>query len=281
MMRSVCEVFRERGWSIEVCGTEQPDDAAKLAHQGMTAAVDVVAIYGGDGTVHQVAGAVGNRVPIGLIPGGTGNLLAGNLRLPRSPKKAAEVIVNGAPRRFDLGKLTVGDAVKFFTVACGAGFDAELMAGTTGEAKRRWGMGAYVAKAYEVVGRHQPVRFRVIVDDMEFDAEAASVMVANCGEIIPPFLRLRDGIVPDDGLLDVVVLNATGFVETAGVLWQLVRGAPDNGRVRHVQGRSVRVECDEPRPVELDGEAAGMTPFAAEIVPDGLRIVLPRAAGRS
>jgi len=276
LVQSICGVFKRAGWSVEAPGTEHPDRSAEIADQGVSAGVDVIAVYGGDGTVNAVAGKVGSQVPIGLIPGGTGNLLAGNLRLPRNPTQAARVIVKGAPRSIDLGRLAGSGGVRHFTVACGAGFDAELMAATTGEAKRRWGMGAYVATAWGVMAANEAVKYRIVVDGANFEVEAASVIVANCGEIIPPFLRLRPGILPDDGLLDVVVLNATGMIESAAVLWQLATGqTADNGRVKHIRGSQVSVESDMPRPVELDGEPAGMTPFTAQVIKGGIRVILP------
>ena len=277
VVRSICNVFQSAGWVVEVPGTEHPGRAEEIASESVSKGVDVIAVYGGDGTVHAVAGAVGNEVPIGLIPGGTGNLLAGNLRVPRNPARAAKTIVEGVPHPIDLGRLVGSEGVRYFTVACGAGFDAELMAGTSGPAKRRWGMGAYVATAWEVLGRHETVSYTVSVDGTSFAVEAASVMVANCAEIIPPFLRLRPGITPDDGLLDVVVLNATGVLESAVVLWQLATGqSAKDGRVKHIRGRQVTVESDHPRPVELDGESAGNTPFTAEVIEGGINVIVPK-----
>jgi diacylglycerol kinase family enzyme len=123
---------------------------------------------------------------------------------------------------------------------------------------------------------NEGVKYRIAVDGAKFEVDAASVIVANCGEIIPPFLRLRPGILPDDGLLDVVVLNATGMIESAVVLWQLATGQTgDNGRVKHIRGQRVSVESDMPRPVELDGEPAGMTPFTAEVIKGGISVILP------
>lgn len=277
ILKAVCQVFERAGWSVDAPGTLHPDHAAELAAQAVAAAVDVIAVYGGDGTVNAVAGAVGNAIPIGLIPGGTGNLLAGNLRLPRNPRRAAKVIVSGKPVSIDLGRLSGGDHVRYFTVTCGAGFDAEWMAATSRQAKKRWGMGAYVAQAWDMLGQLETVAYRVTVDGAQFEVDAVSVLVANCGEIVPPLLRLRPGIAPDDGLLDVVVLNANGVLESAVVLWQLAIGQSDgSGRVQHIRGSRVTVESDVPRPVELDGEAAGTTPFTVQVVPAGMRVVVPR-----
>ena len=108
--------------------------------------VDVVAVFGGDGTTMQAAAAlVGTDVALGVIPGGTGNLLAGNLRIPASPARAARALVTARPRPFDLGRMERPGGAQYFAVACGAGYDARVMAGTLSEHKRRWGMAAYVA----------------------------------------------------------------------------------------------------------------------------------------
>lgn len=273
---SICEVFSRAGWTIEAPGTRDPNHAVEIARQGITAGVDVIAIYGGDGTVHTVAGLVGDAVPLGLIPGGTGNLLAGNLRLPRNPTKAAEVIVRGSPRHLDLGCMTCNGSHRYFTVACGAGFDAELMAGTSGTSKRRWGMGAYIATAWQLLSKHRSGHFTVTVDGKVHELEAASVLVANCGEFIPPFLRLREGISPYDGVLDVVVLNANGFFQSAGIVLRMLLGLRSEGRrIHHLPGRQVKVETVEPRCVQLDGEPAGTTPFTAGVTPSGISIILP------
>ncbi len=273
---SICEVFSNAGWVIEAPGTRDPNHAVEIARQGVTAGVDVIAIYGGDGTIHAVAGMVGDKVPLGLIPGGTGNLLAGNLRLPRNPTKAARVIVRGSPRSLDLGRMMCNGSRMFFTVACGAGFDAELMAGTSGPSKRRWGMGAYVATAWQVLSKHRSGHFRVTVDDEVHELEAASVLVANCGEFIPPFLRLRAGISPYDGVLDVVALNANGLFQSAAVVLHMLLGMGSDGRrIHHIPGHTVKVETQEPRYVQLDGEPAGTTPFTADVTPSGIRVMLP------
>jgi diacylglycerol kinase (ATP) len=273
---SICTVFKSAGWTVEAPGTRHAADAADIASQGVTAGVDVIAVYGGDGTINSVAARVGGRVPLGLIPGGTGNLLAGNLRLPRSPARAAKVIVNGRPRNIDLGRLSGNVGESPFTVACGAGFDAKLMADTSGPSKRRWKMGAYVATAWQILRRHHAVPYQITVDGDQHELEAASVLVANCGEIIPPYLRLREGISPYDGVLDVVVLNADGLWESVAVLWQLLtrRGGNDR-RIRHIPGRKVLVESEESQPVQLDGESAGTTPFTAEVTPGGISVILP------
>jgi diacylglycerol kinase family enzyme len=133
-------VLRAAGWSAEVLATGGPGDARTLAEYGMKQGVDVIAVFGGDGTTMQAAAAlVGTDIGLGIIPGGTGNLLAGNLRIPASPERAARALVSGRPRPFDLGRMERPAGPQYFAVACGAGYDARVMAGTLSEHKRRCG----------------------------------------------------------------------------------------------------------------------------------------------
>lgn len=273
----VVRVFDRAGWTIDAEGTSREGHAEHLARAGVADGTDLIAVYGGDGTTMQaMRGMVGSEVPIAIIPGGTGNLLAGNLRLPRSPKAAAEVAVTGRPRPIDLGLLPRGDGDRYFGVACGAGFDAVMMAGTSGEAKRRWRMGAYAAKGVAAIADLQAVPYRLTVDGVTTEMDAVMVLVANCGEIVPPFIRLKSGIALDDGVLDVAVANAATLLEGIDVFWRMISGRGDaEHRLRFFRGAEIRVETPTPQPVELDGEPDGTTPFTARVVPHAINVIVP------
>ena len=279
VIRDVCATLERRGIRVEVAGTTRPGDASELARKGVADGVDIIAVYGGDGTtMTAVRGMAGTPVVLGLIPGGTGNILAGNLRIPRSPTKAAELLATGTPRAIDLGRVERADGVHYFACNCGAGFDAELMAATSEQDKRRWGIGAYVAAAWQRVSAVTSVPHKIVVDGQALETRAATVLVANCGELIPPLVRLKADIAPDDGLLDVVVLSADGMVESVGVFWKLLSGTQDGDkRISYARGRRVSIETSPERPVQLDGEPAGMTPLVAEVVPGAIRVLVPPA----
>ncbi|HEU4699600.1 MAG TPA: diacylglycerol kinase family protein [Gemmatimonadales bacterium] len=277
---AVLDTLRSAGWQAEVLATGGPGDARRLAEAGVRDGVDVVAVFGGDGTTMQAAAAlVGTDVALGLIPGGTGNLLAGNLRVPTNPARAAAALVRGRQRPFDLGHMQRADGEHYFAVACGCGYDARVMTETASEAKRRWGIGAYMATVWRLMPELRSVRHLITVDGVEYEANAAMLLVANCGEIIPPFVRLRPEVAPDDGILDVVVLRANNAAESARAIWQAVRNRapaiPEEALVGYARGREIRVESFPPQPVQLDGEGGGATPFTARIVPGAVRIVVP------
>jgi YegS/Rv2252/BmrU family lipid kinase len=246
--------------------------------------VDVVAVFGGDGTTMQAAAAlVGTDVPLGVIPGGTGNLLAGNLRIPPSPVRAARALLNARPRPIDLGRMERPGGFQYFAVACGAGYDARVMAATLSQHKRRWGMAAYAATTLRLIASIESTLHVITIDGLRYEVHAAMVLVANCGEVIPRVVRLAPGITPTDGLLDVVVMRADNLWQSLHAVWALLRTGPatlgEATPVGHARGREIRVESEQVQPVQLDGEPGGETPFTASVVPGAIRIMVPAGGG--
>jgi diacylglycerol kinase (ATP) len=282
-VNTVSRTLRDGGWEVEVLATGGPGDARQLAEYGVREGVDVVTVFGGDGTTMQAAAAlVGTDVSLGVIPGGTGNLLAGNLRIPASPARAARALLAAKPRPFDLGRMERPSMAQYFAVACGAGFDAQVMAATISEQKQRWGMAAYVATSLRLITDIRSMLHVITIDGVEYEANAAMVLVANCGEVIPPLVKLGHGIAPDDGLLDVIVVRADNFSQSLRAVWDLLRVGPGTlaagTYVGHARGKEVRVESERVQPVQLDGEPGGQTPFTATVVPGAIKIMVPPAA---
>lgn len=143
-------------------------------------------------------------------------------------------------------------------------------------------MAAYVATTLRLIAEIRTATHVITVDGVEYEANAAMVLIANCGEVIPPFVKLGPGITPDDGLLDVVVLRANSFSQSVRAVWDLLRLTPGavgvGAYVGHARGREIRVETEPVQPVQLDGEAGGETPFTATVVPGAIRIMVPLGA---
>jgi len=277
-IRAVVDTLRRGGWSVELRATGGPGDARRFAAEAVEDRLDVVGVFGGDGTTMQAAAAlVGSGAALGVIPGGTGNLLAGNLRIPAHPVRAAQAMLRSRAMSLDLGRMQRADGPHYFAVACGAGYDARVMAETTTSEKHRWRFAAYIATTLRLLPELRSSRHLITVDGAEYEANAALVLVANCGEIIPPLVRLRRGIAPDDGLLDVVVIRADGPVDTIRAVWELLRGGREDrpGHVGYARGRVITVDAEEVQPVELDGEPHGVTPFTVEVIPEAIRVLTP------
>lgn len=268
-----------RGFRVAVETTDATGHGERLARAAAESGVGVLIAHGGDGTVMDVAAAlVGTSLPLGLLPGGTGNVLAGNLGISRSFTAAADTIAAGVTRTIDVGRLTTAAGTRYFVVNCAAGFAADLMAGTEQHHKRRFGVAAYVVRAAFMAARLVPAATRIEVDGVAHDGRAVTVIVANCGHIVPGLLRLAGRIAPDDGLLDVVVLDAASYAGALRLVWRLFQRRPDaDSGITLYRGRTVHVSCEPSLPVEADGEALGTTPMTVELIPRALTVLVPKA----
>ena len=268
------------GWAVEIARTERPGDGERLARAAIADGVDVLIAHGGDGTAMDVAAAVvGTGRLLGLLPAGTGNLLAGNLRIRRSWRAATDVILAASPRAIDVGRLTTAAGSRCFAVACGTGFDAELMRSTTPHHKRIFGMFAYIATAVGLATDIRRARVRIEADGVTHETQAAIVLVANCGELIPGLLPIHGAVRPDDGVLDIAIFDAATFSGALRLVWRLFQRQPhaDPG-IRFLRASRVAIATDPALPVQADGEAAGTTPLTVELLPGALQVLAPRRA---
>ena len=242
--------FDELGRPVEWRRTTEDDPGAGQAADAVASGATTVVACGGDGTVRAcLAPLAGTDTVLGIVPLGTGNLLAANLELP-SGLDAVELAVRGRVRRIDVAEVN-GES---FAVMAGSGLDALMIRDANATTKRRFGSLAYVASAV----RNLPVRLvptTVEVDGTTvFDGRTAMVLVGNCGTVTGGIEVFPDAR-PDDGILDVAVLFARSPIEWASVLWRLVRGLPQRlDLVARYRGRTVAVRTAIPRPYELDGE---------------------------
>jgi YegS/Rv2252/BmrU family lipid kinase len=245
---AMAEVEAQVEWletSAESPGTQQAADAA-------TRGVATVIACGGDGTVRAVLeGLAGTDTALGVVPLGTGNLLAGNLGLA-SALDAVGDAVDGPVRRLDLGVVN-GER---FAVMCGVGLDAAMIDGANPALKRRVGTLAYVLAALRQARRLRSDLFRVTIEteDASWTGRTALVLVGNCGTVSGG-LEVFPDAAPDDGVLDVAVVTADsvrGWLSVASRMIRSRRQRPD--LVRRWRSSTVRVRLTRPRPYELDGE---------------------------
>ena len=267
------------GWTVETAVVDRKRAMRKRAAQGVKADLDVVVGVGGDGAVLQVIQALaGKAVALGIIPMGTGNLLAGNLGIPHPPDQAADVLLGGTRRTIDLGRLAIGGRHVLFTVACGVGFDAEVMKATARSRKLRWGKLAYVASAIGKRRRVRNVVHRITIDGVTSTMKATQVFTANFGGVglaVAPRLEVQ----PDDGYLDVIVMRASGPMSGLLAGWEALRqedlGESSHGHAFRARGRKVRIETSPSRLVEVDGSVIGTTPITVSVRPAALTVLVP------
>jgi diacylglycerol kinase family enzyme len=271
----------ELGWARPVwLETTVDDPGAGQATVGVRAGAHAVVAYGGDGTVRAVASALtGTGVPLGLLPAGTGNLLARNLGVPHTDLDAAlSVALNGLERKIDVGRAQIDvsgedrpSREETFLVMAGLGFDAEVMATVGHRLKERVGWWAYVvAGTRRLRGRRAKVVLR-LDDDEPVRRRLRSVIVGNCGELTGGVRLLPEARI-DDGRLDVVVVAPRGVVGWVAVIGAvLTRSRWGHPVVEHFTCRRVELRAEKPLHVQLDGDPAGMARvLRAEVQPAAL-----------
>jgi diacylglycerol kinase (ATP) len=258
--------------------TSAEDPGRTMTRQAVAEQVDLVIGAGGDGTIRSVAdGLAHTGIPLGLVPAGTGNLLARNLDLPLEEVDAIDVALDGQQRPIDLVRITVDDrAPEHFAVMAGIGVDAMIMDETNEVLKDEVGSAAYFVAAGKALGR-LPVRMTVQLDSNRPVRRHAMVcVIGNVGRL-QGNLTLIPGASPDDGLLDLYVASPRQLRHWVKLAFRLItRRAKKDDQVDQRKGKSVRIVIDGKDHYQLDGDVVGeSTTLDAEIQPGALTICVP------
>lgn len=311
LLRSiVADQERRLGWGrSRWYQTDAEDSGRRAAEAAVSGDPDVVIVVGGDGTARAVVEVVyAERIPIALVPTGTGNLLARNLGIPlKDPEACVAAAFFGSSRAIDVGVAEIERAdghrsEHLFLVMAGIGLDAEMAERTSALAKRRLGWLAYVIPIARSVIVNRLFRLDYRVDRGRVRSTLAhTVIVGNCGTLTGNLLLMPDAVV-DDGMLDVVMMRPKGRFGWARIGTRLTaqglsrrspvsrrifgfrprtRGrAPDLPALVYAQGRTFEARFDVPQRIELDGDDFGEAVRARVTThPGGLQILIPGSGG--
>ncbi|WES64561.1 diacylglycerol kinase family protein [Microbacter sp. GSS18] len=254
--------------------TTVDDPGRGPARDALDAGARLVIVAGGDGTVRAVAEVLaGTDVPLGIVPQGTGNLLARNLEVPIGDVDAAITrALEPAERRIDLGWIDIdGDDEdeRVFAVMVGFGLDAQMLVETDEDLKDKAGWLAYVEALGRAVSASEVVAFDLALDGGEPErVEGHTLMIGNCGTIQGGVALLPAAAI-DDGQLDLLLISAdsaAGWLDTVrSFVWDNgVRrffakddDTLDSDTAQHRCATRMRVELPTPVPFEIDGEEIG------------------------
>ncbi|WP_081416901.1 diacylglycerol kinase family protein [Arthrobacter castelli] len=254
------------GWPEPVfLETTVDDPGAAMTAEALKMGADVVLACGGDGTVRVVAeGLTGTDVNLGLVPLGTGNLLARNLEMNISDLDGSiAAALFGDERTIDTGLIELenadtGEVTKHtFLVMAGIGFDAKMISGTRDDLKKNMGWLAYGESGVRhLPGRRTKVGI-ALDDEPEQNRRVRSVLFGNCG-LLPGGIDFIPSAVIDDGIMDVVVMSprsALGWLAMAGkVLFKPRRPSPS---ITFYRAKEITLHCTEPMETQLDGDPSG------------------------
>ncbi|MBS3182333.1 diacylglycerol/lipid kinase family protein [Leucobacter manosquensis] len=293
----------DAGWNEPVWLETTADDAGQgMVEEARRADVDLVIAAGGDGTVRAVAeGLRGSAIPLALLPSGTGNLLARNLKLTLNDMPGSVTSAfTGRDRPIDLGVIDIErpDASRdqhVFVVMAGMGIDAKMIKNTDGDLKAKAGWLAYLGAIVKSLRDPNELHFRFRLDDGRTKrAVAHTVIIGNCGSLPANILLLPDAVV-DDGQFDILLIRPGGLLGWirvwAKVAWvngvirrtrsgrALTGKQKDDGDLSYRTGKRFVARLSRPEEIELDGDGFGKAAaFNAWIEPGALQIRVPADA---
>jgi diacylglycerol kinase (ATP) len=271
--REVAGRLHEAGHAVRQLIGRDVSESQDMAREAVAQGTDALVVVGGDGMVHLGLQAVGGtEVPFGVVPAGSGNDFARAIGVPlRDIAAAASIVVTGAERRVDLGRM--GD--QWFAGVVAAGFDARV----NDRANRmRWPRGRmrYNAAMLVELGVFQPVPY---VLDLDGDAWETSAMLVTIGNI-PSYgggMRVTPGAILDDGLLDIMIVKPLSKARFLTVFPRVYTGSHVDLPFVEIR-RAKQIRIDAPGiTAYADGERLGPLPQTFEAVPAALRVLVPAA----
>jgi len=272
--------LKSRGWDRALwLETTSEDPGRAMTEHAVRENVDLVLGAGGDGTIRRIcSGLAHTGIPFGLIPAGTGNLLARNIGIPLDEVAALDVAFDGVDKAVDLVSLQVDDQPPdHFAVMAGIGMDAVIMEGADPKMKKAVGSAAYFVSAAQNAN-HPAMHATIAVDDQPPIRRRASVIVVGNVGFLMANIQLIPGARADDGLLDVLVASPRTIRDWVRLTTRVLtrRRQPDD-QLDRMTGHRVTITVEERDQVQLDGDTVGeCNRLTAEVVPGALRLRVPR-----
>jgi diacylglycerol kinase (ATP) len=261
---------------LKVYLTTPEIDPTELAQEAVEQQVDLVIASGGDGTVSAVAGAVINtNIPLGIIPRGTANAFSVALGIPTNTQGACEVIIAGLIRTIDVAYC---NGLPMILLA-GIGFEAETVSKADRDAKKRWGPLAYIMAGWQQLNEQTDFETEVEINGEMSQFEVAAITIANVAPATSVLAQGLGQVVPDDGLLEVLMYTSpvdkmqalAGMVRLLGA--GLMKTEIQRDNMIGFRTQSIKITTNPPQKVVLDGEIIGTTPIEVKCVPRGLKIL--------
>jgi len=231
---------------------------------------DVVAVAGGDGTINEVVNGLGAESPaLAVIPLGTANVLAAELRIPPRSGRVAETVAHGRRRLVHCGRANG----RRFLMMAGVGFDAHVVAGVTPTLKRRWGKGAYVWRSLVELVRYRIPTYDVTIDGVAH--EAASAIIAKGRHYGGPYVLAPEASLAEP-IFDICLFETGGRANAVRAAIALPLGRlPRLSSVRMLRGHRIDIAASRDEPVQADGDLLTTLPLHASIDPVPIALIAP------
>ena len=258
----------------EIYETRKDDRLGEIVRRRLRDGFDFVVAAGGDGTVSGVSdGLVGSSIPLGIVPVGTGNLIARELHIP-DKTEAAVALIAGAPRRRKIDAMRIGKRAYFLNAS--VGISAAVIGETTRKSKGRFGRIAYLGTTILKVLSSRPRYLVVEVDGQAHPYRAVEVTIMNCVLLANAFYPQGPDIRIDDGRLGVWILSMKTFWDYLRYAFGIATGSAVKSEAQFMRAeKTVSIRSPRPFPVQADGDLIGTTPFEVAVLPGALTVLAP------
>ncbi len=266
------ELFAKKKCKLDIVKTKRPLDAKRLAKKAI-GKYDVVIAGGGDGTINEtINGLADSDTKLGIIPMGTENALAQGLGIPLDHVAAANIILKGKSRLFDLGKAKD----RYFILTAGVGLDAKALSDVKPIIKKFLGRGSYPLSALKTILTHVPSKLEVWLDDQVLPRWGYFVVIGNV-KYYGSTMELAQYAEPDDGYLDVCIFKRTDvinmfkyFVSAASKGFIPLTDFPN---IEYFKVKKMKIKSKKPALAHTDAEIIGSTPLTIKIHPKAIKVI--------
>jgi len=269
------QYFINRNWEYTIYEITGQEVATELVRTAAEQGYELFIAAGGDGTVSSVAsGLVGTGLPMAIIPAGTVNALARELKIPFDLGEALGLL--GRQHAIaEIDALQVG--AQFFLLEVGVGIGSLSMHETERYQIRRFGRLAYFWPGLKHLLNFQPQRFNLVVDGHRYRVRAAEVVVVSASTLRGSPLRWGPNIRPDDGQVEACIIRARTALDYFRLGYNMIlQQESRDPSIRYLPVKwEITIDVKRPLPVEGDGEIIGQTPVRVQVVPQAVRIIVP------
>jgi diacylglycerol kinase (ATP) len=282
ILNTLNDVFHQAGVDWDIAITQERGDAIRFAREAAAAGMDMVAAYGGDGTVMEVAeGLQGANVPLAILPGGTANLMARELSIPLTLREAAELMIQEDTPLYDIdmGRVSGDFGEQLFMLRVGVGQEANKVELADRQLKDKYGMMAYSVAAIQSLKESDKATYQLTIDGRSAEVVGFTCLVDNAGNIGFRDISFAQAIDVHDGFMDLIVIQDLGFRSVYSIAASVADLNPNKNTFHHWQARHLTIDTTPPQLVHADGEVIGHTPITISVLPQKLPVLSPLATG--
>jgi diacylglycerol kinase (ATP) len=271
ILKALNNVFHAAGIDWDIYVTKQGGDARRLAAEAVRAGADAVAVYGGDGTVAEVAaGLFGSEMPLVILPGGTTNATARSLGIPVELAEAVKLLADPNAQLRVMDMLQVGESYFFGVVATGIPGEVAVMADRG--AKDRLGNLAYAWSAVKATMHAPNSDYTITLDGQEIHSHGVICLILNQSAGL---MQIKPPVDGSDGLLDVAVFRDESLRTVVKAAGNVMLKNENLVPAEHWQGREVTVVSQPAQAIQADGEVLSAGSVTVKVLPSAVRFVVP------